>query len=547
MEDKISKIARILELSSTETRENAISSFIENVIYFFDNEALTIKDILECISELFDIQPIENEIQIIIESLIKRGDLIIIQNRFKLSDEKFLQIKRTALKVEESAQQRKKRFSLLIKKLGEVNEKELKLLWEYFNEYLYECFYQYGEYALNNFVQSNNQENQLRLVNGSPYHNAIKKLSNPNTRDIFQKLVMYFAQKLSTEDLDYLEFLANKTLSFYSLGLPKNLHQEVLNSQIDWTVLVDTNFLYSILGLHKNVETDASIELLKIVKELNLNVRFKYIPATIEELKRKKMEFDDIITRVPYSSPQIKALLNSNRLDSFGEIYYENLLKNPETLHPSQIIDTSEKVIVHAFNIQIFNSKFEQISDDVINHSIAEYEGYIQIRNEARRERGGFEEIYKHQKQIWHDVLLREAIEWLRKREVEGEVQTFSEIKYLGVTLDKLLIAFDKFELGKRRRVIPNFYTPSFLLDRIRKFAPIQTDNYKRAFITAISSFNFYDKSVKKSKDAQKFVNYYRSKGLNDEKILLSFLTDDLFLDSFFREETNEDDFLKQR
>jgi len=130
---------------------------------------------------------------------------------------------------------------------------------------------------------------------------------------------------------------------------------------------------------------------------------------------------------------------------------------------------------------------------------------------------------------------------------VEGEVQTFSEIKYLGVTLDKLLIAFDKFELGKRRRVIPNFYTPSFLLDRIRKFAPIQTDNYKRAFITAISSFNFYDKSVKKSKDAQKFVNYYRSKGLNDEKILLSFLTDDLFLDSFFREETNEDDFLKQR
>ena len=86
-----------------------------------------------------------------------------------------------------------------------MNEKELKLLWEYFNEYLYECFYQYGEYALNNFVQSNNQENQLRLVNGSPYHNAIKKLSNPNTRDIFQKLVMYFAQKLSTEDLDYLE------------------------------------------------------------------------------------------------------------------------------------------------------------------------------------------------------------------------------------------------------------------------------------------------------------------------------------------------------
>lgn len=220
-------------------------------------------------------------------------------------------------------------------------------------------------------------------------------------------------------------------------------------------------------------------------------------------------------------------------------------MKNPETLHPSQIIDTSEKVIVHAFNIQIFNSKFEQISDDTINHSITEYEGYIQIRNEARRERGGFEEIYKHQKQIWHDVLLREAIEWLRKREVEGEVQTFSEIKYLGVTLDKLLIAFDKFELGKRRRVIPNFYTPSFLLDRIRKFAPIQTDNYKRAFITAISSFNFYDKSVKKSKDAQKFVNYYRSKGLNDEKLLLSFLTDDLFLDSFFREETNEDEFFE--
>jgi hypothetical protein len=546
MEDKISKIARILELSSTETRENAVCSYIENVIFCFDNQPLTISDIMELIFELFEIRPIENEALNGIDSLIKSNHLEENGNKFKLTDDRYKEIRRVEILAEESIKQRQKRFSLLISELGEVNSTELDLLWKCFNEYLYDCFYQYGEYALNNFIQINNDENKLKLVNGNPYYNAISKIKDTSTKVIFQKLVIHFAQKLSTEDLDYLESLANKTMTFYSLGLPKELHQEVLNSQIDWTILVDTNFLYSVLDLHKNVENEASIQLLKTVQKLNLNVKFKYIPATISELKRKKNEFQDSIPQGTYTKPQISALLNSGRLDAFAEIYYENLLKNSDSLHPSQIIDTAERVINNAFNITIYNSKFEQITDEQINNGIIEFERYIQIKNEVRREKTGFEPIYKHPKQIWHDILLREAIEWLRSQEGDDEVQTFAGLKFLGVTLDKLLISFDKNQLLRdKRRTISNFYTPSFLLERIHKFAPLETDDYKRAFIAAISSFNFYDKSVKRSKDAQKFVNYYRSKGLNDEKLLLSFLTDDLFLDNFFKEDINEDIFFE--
>lgn len=544
MEDKVTKIARILELSSTETRDNALSSFIENVIFFFDNTPLSASDILEFVDGLFGVKPIESEVQNVISNLLSKGDILIAQNTYKLSDEKYLQTKKAALEAEESSDKRQERFNLLIREFGVISDIEAKELWKVFNEYLYDSFYQYGEYALTNFVQDNS-ENAGRLVNGSPYSSAIQKFNSSEMRSIFQRLVMVFVKKLSSEDISYLESLANKTLSFYSLGLPKDLHEEILDSQISWTILVDTNFLYSILDLHKNTETQACFELLKLVKELNLNVKFKYLPATINELKRKKPEFDEIIPRIAFTHQQIKALLSSNRLDSFSEIYYENLLNNSSTLHPSQIVDTSEKVITKAYGIELYNSKFEQISDDTLNHMISEYERYIQIKNEARREKGMFDDISKHPKQIWHDVLLREAVEYLQMKESSTQIQTFSEIKYLSVTLDKLLIDFDKYEIQKQNKIIPNFFKPSFLLQRIQKFSPIVTDNYKKAFITAISSFNFYDQNVKRSKDVQKFVSYYRSKGLNDEKILLNLITDDLFLDNFFKQDTNDDEFFE--
>ena len=165
------------------------------------------------------------------------------------------------------------------------------------------------------------------------------------------------------------------------------------------------------------------------------------------------------------------------------------MLDNPDSLHPSQIIDTAERVINQAFNINIFNSKFEQIPEEKIDEGIIEFERFIQIKNDARSERNGFEPIYKHPKQIWHDILLREAIEWLREQENPNQVNTFAGLKYLGVTLDKLLIAFDKNQLLRETgRTISNFYTPSFLLERIHKFSPVETDDYKRAFIAGIAS-----------------------------------------------------------
>lgn len=90
MEDKVTKIARILELSSTETRDNALISFIENVIFFFDNTPLSANDILEFVNGLFGIKPIEVEVQSIINNLLSKGDILISENTYKLSDEKFL-------------------------------------------------------------------------------------------------------------------------------------------------------------------------------------------------------------------------------------------------------------------------------------------------------------------------------------------------------------------------------------------------------------------------------------------------------------------------
>ncbi len=101
MEDKISKIAQILELSSTETRENAICSYIENIIFCLGNEPLTTNDILDWINEIFEIRPIENEATSGIESLISNNRLIAEGAKYKLSDDRFTEIKRSSTHTDE--------------------------------------------------------------------------------------------------------------------------------------------------------------------------------------------------------------------------------------------------------------------------------------------------------------------------------------------------------------------------------------------------------------------------------------------------------------
>lgn len=73
------------------------------------------------------------------------------------------------------------------------------------------------------------------------------------------------------------------------------------------------------------------------------------------------------------------------------------------------------------------------------------------------------------------------------------------------------------------------------------KVLPIKTVDYKKAFIKAITTKGFY-KNTRRSQDVLKIVNYLKSKGIDDEKVIYNLISEDIFLEKY-RDNSNNTKF----
>src|SRR6185312_17252728 len=159
-------------------------------------------------------------------------------------------------------------------------------------------------------------------------------------------------------------------------------------------------------------------------------------------------------------------------------------------------------------------------------------------------------ELFRSESQKEHDITLREIIFLLRNAvKKKAPYKSLNQAKYFGATLDELLIRFDSSEIRKKGMdEYPTFFKPSYLLNKFIKLLPVKTDNYKKAFIKAVSARGFH-KDTKKSNDVIRIVKYLKSQGIDNEDILLNLITEKVLLDKYreksLKDEFNEKDFVE--
>ena len=95
-------------------------------------------------------------------------------------------------------------------------------------------------------------------------------------------------------------------------------------------------------------------EILNIVKENSFGIKFRYLPETLKELRKKRRVFKDNIPLVNFTKSQLRAMLNSGKLDEIARPYYEKKLIDPDnTPHPIDIIDHAKTILQDKKNIYI--------------------------------------------------------------------------------------------------------------------------------------------------------------------------------------------------
>lgn len=121
--------------------------------------------------------------------------------------------------------------------------------------------------------------------NGNLLKEKLSRLKSANQKKAFGTLVTSYSTNLTTDELDYLENLAIKAEYFFSLGIPEESFNKAQDFKLNGlVVLVDTNFIYSILGLHSHRQNDNCNQITKLIEDKKIDCRLVFIRKTLEEL-----------------------------------------------------------------------------------------------------------------------------------------------------------------------------------------------------------------------------------------------------------------------
>jgi len=534
MQNTIDRLVNALYLAKSDRRDKMLIHLAESVMYSFSDH-LNLVDIQQLIKEEYDLTLISYELKESLESLVEAGFVIQKNESYCLTD---ASKKRLDHEIGIHKKYQEERFHYFSTQYYEITgfkleESQVKLLWETYNEYLLERFFEFGHRAIDIFLP-NRTENKYRS-NGFA-GKAIGKLKDEKLKKAFKEIVLHYPDNLSLAEIKHLENLANKAEKFYSLGLRKEEYEKLGTLNLTNVVLLaDTNFLYSVLDLRDHPQSEAVKQIVLIAKEKRVDIRISYLPSTFQELKTAKEDLEKTVSKENYRPSHIKQLLATSDLDAFSRKYFEAKLKDSLTPHPSQKI-THAKDVLASKGINIFNHKLPHLEDEnpaFLNAKVTEYRDYERKISDWRMSNGRDSKNPKNDKKVIHDVFLREAIIDRRQKS-----KTEEQIKYLGLTLDNSLVEFDEYELRSPKHrpsdvINPIFMTPITFLKRIRPFLPVETDDYSRAFIKAVTMTTFDSEDLSKSELLQRSFTYFLRLGIEDEQTIGTIIQKELFLKEF--------------
>lgn len=227
---------------------------------------------------------------------------------------------------------------------------------------------------------------------------------------------------------------------------------------------LDTNFLFSVLGLHDNPADDAAFSLLELAKAAHsyIDIKFLVAPHTIDETQRtvhayiqtaKRVKVSKLVQSVASSAPLPGALRKffnaAKNADSVytPEDFFGPYAKNLKTILQQKNIRVDDNIEVSKYRVD------QRVIDDVLD----------QHKREQTRTHGK----QKSYEAVEHDVILWYAVHDQRPKHTESPF----DAEVWVVTVDTRLAAFDKSKTP-RHMGVPTALMPSNLAQLIQFWVP---------------------------------------------------------------------------
>jgi len=251
---------------------------------------------------------------------------------------------------------------------------------------------------------------------------------------------------------------------------------QISKTSPSFSIFVDTNFLFSILGLHENPSNEAAELLMRLMSELKGKIRFRLYASllTLDETKRS-LSFHEELLRGIHLVPNLAEAAIEDDLSGIARTYIEKSTKTGQAVSPHDYFAPylSDLIpIIRAKGVEPYNENMDTLKakQEVIDDILARQE----IEKRVFEQRGRTPKTYE---QLEHDIVLWHFAKSKRPAAVESPLAA----QFWIVTVDYRLIAFDSSKTGTKNG-IPVCLHPSSLIQMLQFWMP-RTIEFEEAML----------------------------------------------------------------
>jgi hypothetical protein len=273
-------------------------------------------------------------------------------------------------------------------------------------------------------------------------------------------------------------------LNAYFLAEAGNLGKETLDSLAKvaekppaFNIFLDTNFLFSILGLHDNPSNEAAKSLMQLLAKLPRNVKTQLyvLRPTLEEARGVLGGQRDILTRI-ISTPNIAEAAAGFELSGIAQKFLEAGQKAGHPVNASDYFDPYINNLIRVLRskrIELFNQDVDSYrqKQEVIDSLLDQLDF-------EKRKHGDKGRTYE---QLLHDVVLWYFIRDKRPPQVESPL----DATYWVVTVDYHFLGFDAFRRRDFAKKVPICVHPTAVIQMLQFWLP-RTEEFEQAVLGSL-------------------------------------------------------------
>jgi hypothetical protein len=252
-------------------------------------------------------------------------------------------------------------------------------------------------------------------------------------------------------------------------GLPQATVEALsgqMRQRIHLSILLDTNFLFSILELHDNPSNEAASELIRLLQDIErrVNLRLCVLPITIDEARRTLIKHEEHLAQVQLSARlgRIASVIDGD-LSGITKRYVEASRQAGGRLSArdffAPFID-NPLTVLRAKGVELHNADLgdwgmrQEIIDDILDQQ--------RYEEKTRGARAKSYEALRHDTILWHYTSSRRP----------AALDSPLEAGYWVATVDYRLLAYDAYKQRDNRHPVPICVHPATLVQMLQFWAP---------------------------------------------------------------------------